>query len=257
MIKLYCFHGGHEMTDKSIFTLGVDLGVEVKLPFQYFLIEHPKGRLMFDTGANPATIHDPQNYGPSKVFSPTVNEEDLAVNRLAEIGLKPEQIDLVANSHLHYDHAGGNCFFPQATFLEQFDEYQSGMAPEPWSGLVPVNYAREDFDIPVNYEFLDGDYDIFGDGAVELIRTPGHTRGHQSLIVRFSDDKVFVLTSDSCYLRQNLEEMILSAVCYDPRQMYNSYRRLRDLQRWEDAFVIPGHDVEVWDSLKKAPEYYS
>jgi glyoxylase-like metal-dependent hydrolase (beta-lactamase superfamily II) len=257
MIKLYCFHGGYEVTDKSIFTLGVDIGVEVKLPYQYFLIEHSNGRLMFDTGANPAAIRNPENYSPSMLFSPHVVEEDLAVNRLAGIGLKPEQIDLVANSHLHYDHAGGNCFFPDATFLEQFDELQGAMFPEPWGGLVPINYAREDFDLPVTYELLDGDYDVFGDQSVVLIRTPGHTRGHQSMVIRFSKDNVFILASDACYLRQNLEYMILSAVCFDQHQMYISYRRLRDLQRKENAFIIPGHDIEVWESLKKAPEFYS
>jgi hypothetical protein len=216
MIKLYCFHGGYEVTDKSIFTLGVDIGVEVKLPYQYFLIEHSNGRLMFDTGANPAAIRNPENYSPSMLFSPHVVEEDLAVNRLAGIGLKPEQ-----------------------------------------SGLVPINYAREDFDLPVTYELLDGDYDVFGDQSVVLIRTPGHTRGHQSMVIRFSKDNVFILASDACYLRQNLEYMILSAVCFDQHQMYISYRRLRDLQRKENAFIIPGHDIEVWESLKKAPEFYS
>lgn len=257
MLKLYAFWGGYELADKSMLTLGHDLGVQRQIPFQFFLIEHPQGRLMFDTGANPAVLQRPETYEPARRFHSMVNEADLAPQHLAQIGLRPEQIDLVANSHLHYDHAGGNCFFPQATFLVQYDELQSAMWPEPFSGLVAENYAREDFDLPVQFEQLDGDYDIFGDGKVVLIRTPGHTRGHQSLLLRLPESGVIILAQDAVYLQENLDQLILSPTCWDQRLMYNSFRRLRDLHRLEKALVVPGHDSDVWATLKHAPEFYA
>ncbi len=255
-MKLYAFFGGYEIADKSMLTLGRDIGVKVKIPFQYFMIEHPKGRVLFDTGMNPAAIDNPHLYSPTAQFGSQVSPDDLAVRHLAALGLKPEQIDIVVNSHLHYDHAGGNCQFSFAQFFVQFDEMQSAMYPEPWSGLVAENYTRQDFDLPLRYELLDGDYDLFGDSTVRLIRTPGHSRGHQSLVLRLPNSGTIILAQDAVYLRENLEKSILATTCFDQRAMIASYRRLRDLVRLENAQLIPGHDIDAWDQLKHAPDYY-
>ncbi len=255
-MRMYAFYGGSEAVDKSMLMAGRGIGVQVQVPFLFFLIEHPKGRLLFDTGYNPAVLSHPDDYAPARLCTPTVREENLAVNRLAEIGLKPGQIDMVANSHLHYDHCGGNCFFPSATFLVQFDELQSAMWPEPFAPLVAESYFRGDFDLKVHFEQLDGDYDVFGDQSVLLLRTPGHTRGHQSLVLRLPDSGTIILAQDASYLQQSLKEMILPAICWDPRQMYSSFRRLRDLQRREEAFLIPGHDMEMLRDIKIAPKFY-
>jgi N-acyl homoserine lactone hydrolase len=256
-MKLYLFTAGYEIDDQSFFTLGRGIGTNRKISSQFFLIEHPQGRLLFDTGLNPAVLSRPDKYEITKLFQPIVTEADLAPNRLREINLKPDQIDLVANSHLHYDHAGGNIFFKHATFLVQFDEIQSAMWPEPFSGLVAENYCREDFDLPVRYEQLDGDYDVFGDQRVVLIKTPGHTRGHQSLIVRLPEKGTVILTQDAVYLLENLDNLILSAVCWDQRLMYQSYCRIRELRRLENAFIVPGHDLQAWEKLLHAPEFYA
>lgn len=253
-IRLYAFFGGFEVADKSMLTLFRGLGVQRKIPFQYFLVEHPAGRLMFDTGSNPAAIAEPKRYPPMRDFGSTVLEEDLAPSRLAQVGLRPEQVDLVANSHLHYDHAGGNRFFDHATFLVQFDELQGAMWPEVYAR---DNYCREDFDLQVRYAELDGDYDVFGDGSVVLIQTPGHTRGSQSLVLRLRETGTVVLAQDAVYLRENLDDLVLAPTCWDQRAMLRSFRRLRDIRRIEGATVVPGHDIEVWDALRHAPEHYA
>ncbi|NWG15867.1 MAG: N-acyl homoserine lactonase family protein [Chloroflexi bacterium] len=255
-MRLYAFFAGYEIADKSMLTLGRGLGVQVKIPFQFFLVEHPKARFLFDTGMNPAALSDPAHYPPTAQFGSYVTEADLAVNRLAEVALKPDDIELVINSHLHYDHAGGNCQFPQATFMVQYDEMQSAMCPEPWSGLVAENYARVDFDLPVRYDLLDGDYDVFGDGSARLIRTPGHTRGHQSLVLRLPNTGTMILAQDAVYLLENFERHILATTCFDQKAMYFSYRRLQDIQRLENALILPGHDIQAWEKLRHAPAYY-
>ena len=255
-MRLYAFFGGYEVADKSMLTLGRDLGVRVKIPFQYFLVEHPQGRLLFDTGMNPVAITDPASYPPTAQFGSQVTPDDLAPARLASIGLTPTDVNIVVNSHLHYDHAGGNCQFAHATFVVQHDEMQSAMCPEPWSGLVAENYARRDFDLPLNYQFLHGDYDVFGDGLVRLIRTPGHTRGHQSLVLRMPKSGTMVLAQDAVYLQQSLDQLILATTCFDQKAMYDSYVRLRELRRLENARIIPGHDIAVWETLRQAPAFY-
>lgn len=256
-MKLYTFHGGSEIADKSMLTLGRGLGTKVQIPFQYFLIEHPQARMLFDTGMNPKAVYDPDHYPPTQQFRADVSEADLAINRLAQIGIKAEQIDLVVNSHLHYDHAGGNCFFPQANFYVQFDEMQSATAPEPWSGLVAENYAREDFDLPLSYLFLYDDFDVFGDGTVVLVRTPGHSRGHQSLVLQLPESGTLILAQDAIYLQENIEQGILATTCFDQKAMYFSYHRLREVQRKHNAMLIPGHDIHVWNTLRHGPDYYS
>lgn len=255
-MRLYAFFGGYEIADKSMLTLGRDLGVPVKIPFQYFLIEHPQGRMLFDTGMNPVAITDPASYPPTAQFGSQVTPDDLAPARLAALGLTPDDVNIVLNSHLHYDHAGGNCQFPRATFLVQYDEMQSAMCPEPWSGLVAENYARRDFDLPLNYQFLHGDYDLFGDGAVQLIRTPGHTRGHQSLVLCLPESGVIVLAQDAVYLAESLDQLILATTCFDQKAMYDSYIRLREVRRLTNARIVPGHDISVWETLRHAPAYY-
>ena len=180
MIRLFAFHGGEEDWDKSIFTLHRGLGTSITIPIQFFLVDHPQGRVMFDTGLHPDHVYDVERVRRIRPWTTRATERDLAPARLSEIGLTPRDIKWVANSHLHYDHAGGNAFFPHATFLVQFDELRGAMWPEPW---LRQNYDRVDFDIPVTFEELDGDHDVFGDGRVMLIensgshaRQPGHDR---------------------------------------------------------------------------------
>jgi glyoxylase-like metal-dependent hydrolase (beta-lactamase superfamily II) len=252
-LRVYMFHGGHETWDKSFLTLHRGLGSEVTIPYQYFLVVHPKGRLMFDTGPHPDCVASPDTYPPVRLGNAKVTEADLAPSRLSAIGLGPKDIDLVANSHLHYDHTGGNVFFKGATFLEQFDELQGAMWPEPWERR---NYYRPNFDLPVRFEELDDDHDVFGDGLVMLVRTPGHTRGSQSLVVKLEDSGTFILAQDAVYLAENLNELVLSASFWDPRMMVASFRRLRNLRRRESATLVPGHDMEVWRALRHSPEWY-
>ncbi|WP_281362940.1 N-acyl homoserine lactonase family protein [Gordonia asplenii] len=239
----------------SFLTAGRNIGTEVEIPLGYFLIEHPQGRLMFDTGANPKVVRDPENY-PSTAAGATyrVREEDLAPNRLAEIGLRPEDVDLVANSHLHDDHAGGNICFSHATFLVQFAELQAAYWPQVYER---ENYVREAFDLPVHFEELDGDYDVFGDGTVTLIQTPGHSAGSQSLVVKLPETGTVVLAADSAYLTASLDELLVSTWVWDPRLQVRSFKVLRDYRRRENALVIPGHDREFWKTVRKAPDYYA
>ena len=93
--RLFAFHGGWEDVDHSALTLLERIGEKVTVPYQYFLVEHPSGRMMFDTGASPRAAREPDRYPPTQAWGARVTEQDLAPSRLAEVGLKPELIDLV------------------------------------------------------------------------------------------------------------------------------------------------------------------
>ena len=151
------------------------------MPVLSFLVDHPRGKLLFDTGVHCQARLDPVGrLGPERVKRLTVKsqEGDDVVPQLARLGLTPGDVRYVANSHLHFDHCGGNEFFPQATFLVQRPELESARRP----GFVP-SYSPSpiDFDHPLDYQMIDGEHDVFGDGTVVLLPTYGHTPGHQSL----------------------------------------------------------------------------
>ncbi len=254
-VKLYAMHGGGFLADKSLLTSGRDIGTEIVIPFQFFLVEHPDGRLLFDTGCNPLIARDPANYPATAAGAPyRVSEEDLVENRLAEIGLTPADIHLVANSHLHDDHAGGNVCFPHATFLVQFDELRSAW----WGGSHERgNYIRAAYDLPTSYEELDGDHDVFADGSVVLIKTPGHTAGHQSLVVRLEESGTIVLAADAAYFAESHEEGLVPRWVWSPRELIRSYKRLHELRHAEGATIVPSHDLALWETMRKAPDFYA
>lgn len=254
MIRLYAFEGGSELVDKSIMTLHRGMGHRIEIPYQFFLVEHPKGRLMFDTGANPDAALHPDAYPPSALWGVRVREEDLAPARLAQVGLQPEQVDLVANSHLHYDHAGGNVFFQHASILVQTEELRGAFWPEPWER---GNFNRPDFDLPLRWEDLDSDHDVFGDDSCVLIQTPGHTRGSQSLVLKLPDTGSVILAQDAVYLDENIDDFVMPASFWDMAQVARSMRRLRDLRRVREALLVPGHDIAAWRRLRHAPEAYT
>jgi hypothetical protein len=134
---------------------------------------HAQGRVLFDTGVHRQAITDPiGRLGERRATRLTVRSQvgDDVVSQLARLGMRPEDITHVINSHVHVDHCGGNEFFPRATFIVQSREMARARGPD-------NPYKSRDFDHPLTYQLIDGDYDIFGDGQLVLIPTYGHTPG--------------------------------------------------------------------------------
>ena len=157
--------------------LDEDGGRVVYGPYFFFLVEHPDGRVLFDTGAHPKWKGSDAEGGGIAVV---VGEDDDVVSRLSTLEVRPEEIEHVVVSHLHFDHAGGLQFFPHATVYVQETELRFAYWPAVYQrGL----YDRDDFDHELKWCELHRDYDVFGDGSVRIIATPGHTPGHQSLCV--------------------------------------------------------------------------
>jgi glyoxylase-like metal-dependent hydrolase (beta-lactamase superfamily II) len=171
------------------------------------------------------------------------------VPQLARLGLKPDDVRYVANSHLHFDHCGGNEFFPRATFFVQRPELEAARRP----GFVP-SYSPSpiDFDHPLDYRMLDGEHDVFGDGSVVLLPTYGHTPGHQSLLIR--DGKAqLVCAADACYTRENMDRDVLPKILWNPSVMFESLKALRKLRDQAGATMFYGHDPAQWETIPKAP----
>jgi len=167
-------------------------------------------------------------------------------DQLAALGLRPEDITHVANSHLHFDHCGCNALFTRSTFLVQKSELDAARAPR--------SHAHErSWNHPLDYRGIDGEHDVFGDGSVLLFPTPGHTPGHQSMSVRVSPDRAFVMAADACYSQEHMDRELLPGAVWDPGQMIESMRRLRSLGQRAGTQLVYGHDARQWEALPHGP----
>lgn len=223
----------------------------VRLPIPAYLVEHPKGRLLFDTGMHPDCQHDPAGrLGPRliQLFAFDYHPgEDIAA-RLQSVGRDPAKIELVVNSHFHFDHVGGNALLPNATMVVQRKEWEAGTDPDI---AARHGYDRRDFDLGHKLRLVDGEYDVFGDGSVVCLPTYGHTPGHQSLKLRLASGE-FVLAADSCYFCRTLRERRLPRFVHDREMMLVSLDRLARLEA-AGARIFFGHDGEFWRGVPQAP----
>jgi glyoxylase-like metal-dependent hydrolase (beta-lactamase superfamily II) len=213
-----------------------------KIPIPSFLIEHPKGRAIFDTGLHRDLQTSSDRLGDlAKVFQVHYCPGEELGARLEGHQVDPGRIDYMINSHLHFDHVGGNADVPNAKLVLQRREWEAAANPE----LVRKSgYNRADFDLGHQLQLIDGEHDLFGDGRVVCLPTYGHTPGHQSLRVRLDSGEV-VLTADSCYMRKVLEEMVLPPFAHDFDAMRQVIERFRAMERARARLVF-GHDPGQW-----------
>jgi N-acyl homoserine lactone hydrolase len=212
------------------------------VPVTAYLIDHPKGRALFDTGLGLRFRRQMDEVlGPLEVGFAVDDSADIAA-RLRQIEVDPGSIRWIINSHLHPDHAGGNAFIPNATILVQ---------------TLELTYAREqkddrlyhtdDMDTGHPVRLIDGEHDLYGDGSVILFPTPGHTPGHQSARIKLPDGDA-ILAADCCYLKQSLDTMTVSSLSADREQSLRTLRRLAAL-RATGVRIFYGHDPEFWRTM--------
>lgn len=217
----------------------------VSLPIPVYVIEHRDGILVFDSGLHGDLEHSAERIGASaKMFTAHLTSEETLGARLESAGFDPASVDFVANSHLHFDHVGGNVELSNARLLIQQAEWKAGHHPK----LIEYDvYNPADFDLGQDVIELDGEHDVFGDGSVVLVPTPGHTAGHQSLRVQTEAGPV-LLTADACYFRRSLEAMATPSFGHDLDQQLASMRLIAEMEA-AGAMLVFGHDPNQWTDL--------
>ena len=221
------------------------------MPIPAYLIEHPKGTALFDTGMHRDCQHDPAGRVGQRaagLFSFHFRPGEEISARLEAIDRDPARIDIIINSHFHFDHVGGNALVPNAVMVVQRREWAAGMDPDI---AAQRGFNRADFDLGHKVIQIDGEHDLFGDGSVVCLPTYGHTPGHQSLKVRLASGDV-VLAADACYFCRTLRERRLPQRVFDREAMLAS---LEELTRCEaaGARIFFGHDGEFWKTVPQAP----
>ena len=176
----------------------------MRIPIPGYAVVHERGTVLFDTGLHEPLIHSSDELGAlAALYTAELTPDDLAEVQLARAGIDPGSVTHVVNSHLHFDHCGRNGPFPHAVTLVQAAEWEAAQHPTKYAyvGVPRDEIAAGDL------RLVDGAVDLFGDGTVVLVPTPGHTVGHQSLLVRAStaaDADAALLVGDACYLRRML-----------------------------------------------------
>jgi glyoxylase-like metal-dependent hydrolase (beta-lactamase superfamily II) len=233
-----------------------DASPVISMPCPSFLIEHDRGLVLFDTGVSPKGLKDPKRHIPvlAGKYGMTTGEELAIDSQLKGLGLAPSKVKYVIASHLHFDHAGGLYLFSDSTLLVGAGEWSHAYAPRS-TGHHPEFLTDLIETLGFDWIELPGDYDLFGDGSVLILRTPGHTPGELSLVVRLPNRTV-VLTGDTCHYRVELEHGLpAQGYCADVAKGTQSIRRLQMVRDAYDADVWIGHDVGDWARLPHAPEH--
>lgn len=239
-------------------TLMYGLSGTVTIPMPAFLIQHPKGLVLFDTGIAPEAIDDPVAvYGKGLADALGLNgTTDQRIDKQLEaLGFKTSDVTHVISSHLHFDHSGGHHLFPQAKFYAGQGEMAFAHYPAPLGAFcfIPDHIARmQGWDwreVPGN------DVDLFGDGSLILLSMPGHTPGELSLKVRLAS-RTFILTGDAVHLRAALEQEWPFPLDCDTKSAITTLRRIKRLAESEEATVWITHDPDDWAEYQHAPSCY-
>lgn len=220
---------------------GVD--ATTNFPVLSWLIEHPDGLVLFDTGMHIdlQTSFDRIGEHTAETITPDFSPGEELTARLATRGIRPGDIDRIVLSHLHFDHVGGNEEIPDARVVVQRDEWESGHDQRLIDHGV---YNPDDYDHGHDVDQIEGEHDVFGDGKIRCLPTPGHTRGHQSLRLELESGPV-VLTGDCVYLEHMLDDMVVPQMGSERAQAVQreSMQYLAGL-RDQGCKLIFGHDME-------------
>lgn len=232
-MKVECFNVGWISSATAIWRQGEDPESRIRFPIPAYVIETDTERILIDTGLNPEAVPDPGSFYGTSLFE---------LEQERHIG---EQLDLatvtkVVLTHLHFDHAGGLALLPPSIpVVVQRREWEAGRdaAAVARNFFMPRDYATLDERLVL----VDGDHDLLGDGSLELLSTPGHTPGHQSLRVA---EHGLVIGADVTHFASTLDDLRFPSFADDFDAQATSARRLRTM-RDDGERVLPGHDPDV------------
>lgn len=248
-MKVYVLNCGFLAAPMEAFIAGGE-GM-AKVPVLSFFIDHPKGRAVFDTGM-PAGLRTDPDDTIGRYLAGIFRAEDFTPaedvdKQLEAIDIDPGSIDVVINSHLHFDHCAGNRLLPNARIVVQRREVEAVREAGPPKHGFYAGTMLDGRDV----KEVDGELDLFGDGAVTLLPTYGHTPGHQSLRLR-CDSGETVLAGDCCYFHRTLRDLKLPPIGHDPEEQLRSIARLREMEE-RGARIIAGHDPDQYAGMTKSP----
>jgi N-acyl homoserine lactone hydrolase len=246
-VRLYIMDGGllKDQPAQS-YELAPDQVTTTDMSVPVFLIVHPKGTLLWDTGLG-------DQFVGGKVQPPnkTWHVQQTVRDQLKAIGYTPEMITYLAISHSHGDHTGNANDYASATWLVQGPERDLMFGEKP-----PRTYDAYKALKDSRTKILTGDYDVFGDGTVVIKSTPGHTPGHQSLFIKFAKHRPVVLSGDLYHFPQERTLDKVPTFEFNKEQTRASRKALEAFLQQTGAELWIQHDILADAKLLKSPKYY-
>lgn len=263
--KVYLLDGGSLVLDGFHVYWNRGPGGEVRFPVYSILIEQGERRILVDTG------YDYDHVMKVLPFEkPIQSPEQTIPGALKLLGLSPADIGLVVNSHFHFDHCGGNKYFPHAKKLCHKTEVPQACTPEPFEvlGYSDLSFSAEAAEargataqlLPgttvanSTFEGVEGDVELAP--GVRLIATPGHSIGHYSLLVEFGTRKPILFTIDAAYTKKSLETLCQASFHIDPVAGVASMRRVRALAEELGADLMYSHDMGEFGTYLTGTRFY-
>ena len=252
MYVLYCGEGN--APDMARWTPGVAANVNkpIKLSNSCYLIKHAKGWMLWETGYSESIVGNAKG-NPTPVLHWYWRAPKSLTQQLADLGLSPNDIAYVGFSHAHPDHVGNGSLFTRANLFIQESEYDFYISPKGKPPVEPANWSKLR-DNPTTK--LHGDYDVFGDGSVTILTSPGHTPGHQALLVKLPWTGPVLLTGDAVHFRDNWDTPRAPVQNFDKEATITSVEKLKKVAATNNAQVWINHDSAQTATLKKSPAFY-
>jgi N-acyl homoserine lactone hydrolase len=214
-----------------------------------FLIQHPKGWLLWDTGLGDGLVGHPMEM---PAFGVRFYETVSLVSQLAQLGLSPKDILFVGISHAHMDHTGNLALFPGSQLLIQKAELAYSSSQSTMSAVDTHLAEREK---QAHSDPLAGDHDVFGDGKVKILSTPGHTPGHQSLQIQLARTGTVILSGDLYHLRQNFLHRRVPVYNTNRAETLASEDRIEKILSNTHGRLVIQHDPKDFSALPAFPKY--
>jgi glyoxylase-like metal-dependent hydrolase (beta-lactamase superfamily II) len=217
-----------------------------------YLIRHPSGDLIWDTGFSDAVADMESGLDLPQMGAHIVMERKL-VDQLAELGLTPADIEFVSFSHAHADHTGNGNLFAGSTWIVDADERAYLFRPEARADAQSFGFYSQLENAQTRLIEGDGDFDVFGDGSVVVVQAPGHTPGHTILRVNLANAGTVLLTGDLWHLAESRERRTVPRFNVDRAQTLASMDKVEALARQTDARVVRQHVAEDFEALPRFP----
>jgi N-acyl homoserine lactone hydrolase len=254
-LRLYVLDTGLiECSDYAMFSPNAEPHAYREMSVRSYLAVHPAGTLLWDTGIDDAIAGLARG---KQIIEPIVFRVRRTLrSQLAEIGVSQDEVEYLGLSHLHVDHVGNVGLFPRTTVLLQRAEYEAGYGPDPERFIepgAPDTYAALNRD---RIEMVEGDHDLFGDGSLILKALPGHTPGHQGLLVHLRDAGPILLAGDIAYSAPDYADGAVRESNFDLDQSKQSIETAKRIERALGANVWLHHDLDSQRAVRTAPGYY-
>ena len=249
--RMYVINCGENHTnDVSRWTPGVNVGKPHVFSNHCYLIKHAQGLMLWDSGNADRLAAMPKGLTNPAGTITAFMKKPLAES-LKEIGVAPADIKHFAMSHGHGDHSGNANLFTASTLYIQRAEYAAVFGSEPQKfGFIPANFEK----IRSNPAMIiNGDYDVFGDGSVVIKPAPGHTPGHQVLLVRLPKTGPVLLSGDMVHLQYSWNYRVVPSFNFDVQQSMQTIDSMKAFAAQSGAQLWINHDLEQHARIPKAP----